>query len=105
MTVGARARFIEPEELWPDEWVEWFRMTPQERWAETEKLWAIYLSLGGSLDLEPDTQSPFYDPDSPGPGDSHGRAGMRIMRRSGIGARRRFAELYTAEMMRELAHS
>lgn len=22
------------------EWAEWYRMTPQERWAESEKLWA-----------------------------------------------------------------
>jgi hypothetical protein len=29
--------------------------------AESEKLWEVYLYLGGSLDPEPDTQSPFFD--------------------------------------------
>jgi len=42
-----------------DEWFEWYRLTPQERWSETEKLWAFYLSVGGSLNPEPDSESPF----------------------------------------------
>jgi hypothetical protein len=25
-----------------EEWAEWYRMTPQERWAESEKLWDTY---------------------------------------------------------------
>ena len=75
---------VEPEDLWPDEWVEWFRLTPQERWRETQKLWAIFLALGGSLDPEPDTQSPFHDALTPGAGAAHGRAGLRILRRSGV---------------------
>ena len=75
---------IQPEDLWPDEWVEWFYMTPQERWEETEKLWAIYLDMGGSLDPEPDTQSPFYDPEEPYSYPADGRSGMRVIRRSGV---------------------
>jgi hypothetical protein len=47
----------------PDEFVdepdEWAAMTPQERWAESAKLWELYLAMGGSLDPEPDSQSPF----------------------------------------------
>ena len=46
------------EEMVGAEWAEWYFMTPQERWAESMKLWDIYLSLGGTLDPEPDTQSP-----------------------------------------------
>jgi hypothetical protein len=42
-----------------DGWREWYRMTPQERWQETANLWQFYLSVGGSLDPEPDPQSPF----------------------------------------------
>jgi hypothetical protein len=50
-----------------DEWAAWYRLTPQERWRETERLWQFYLSVGGSLDPEPDSQSPFYfDDDSLG---------------------------------------
>jgi hypothetical protein len=50
------------EEIAGGEWAEWYFLTPQERWQESEKLWQIYLSMGGSLDPEPDTQSPFFDP-------------------------------------------
>jgi hypothetical protein len=42
-----------------EQWLEWYRLTPQERWRETTKLWELYLSVGGSLDPEPDPQSPF----------------------------------------------
>jgi hypothetical protein len=27
------------EDLYEPEWVDWFRMTPQERWEESAKLW------------------------------------------------------------------
>ena len=50
---------IQPEELVGEEWAEWYRLTPVQRWLESEKLWQTYLALGGSLDPEPDTQSPF----------------------------------------------
>jgi hypothetical protein len=75
---------IQPEELVGEEWAAWYRLTPQERWLETEKLWQIYLYLGGSLDPEPDTQSPFFDPNESRPRPAHGRAGLRIIRRSGV---------------------
>ena len=75
---------ISAEELVGEEWAEWYRLTPAERWRESEKLWQMYLSLGGSLDPEPDTQSPFFDPNEPRPRDAHGRPGLRIIRRSGV---------------------
>ena len=43
-----------------DEAEEWLYLTPAQRLLETTKLWQLYLSLGGSLDPEPDPQSPFY---------------------------------------------
>ncbi|HTL54153.1 MAG TPA: hypothetical protein VL361_00685, partial [Candidatus Limnocylindrales bacterium] len=52
---------IRPEELVGEEWAEWYRLTSVQRWLESEKLWQTYLALGGSLDPEPDTQSPFFD--------------------------------------------
>jgi hypothetical protein len=58
---------IQPEDVTEPEWAEWYRLTPAERWSESEKLWQIYLELGGSLDPEPDTQSPFFDPNAPLP--------------------------------------
>lgn len=72
------------EDLAGEEWAEWYRMTPAQRWIETEKLWRTYMQLGGALDPEPDTQSPFFDPATPGPNTSHGRPGMRVIRRSRI---------------------
>jgi hypothetical protein len=53
---------ITPEEIAGEEWAAWYRLTPQERWRESKKLWEVYLYLGGSLEPEPDTQSPFFDP-------------------------------------------
>jgi hypothetical protein len=35
-------------------------MTPAERWRASGQLWEVYVALGGNLDPEPDTQSPFY---------------------------------------------
>ncbi len=75
---------VQPEELVGDEWAEWYRLTPEERWLESEKLWQTYLALGGSLDPEPDTQSPFFDPNATGPRSAHGRPGLRVLRRSRV---------------------
>lgn len=75
---------IEPEDLVGGEWAEWYRLSPEERFRESMKLWETYVAMGGSLEPEPDTQSPFFDPEewSPGPGD--GRTGVRVVRRSGV---------------------
>jgi hypothetical protein len=75
---------ISAEELVGEEWAEWYRLTPLERWRESEKLWQIYLSLGGSLDPEPDTQSPFFDAEEWRALSFDGRPGMRVIRRSGV---------------------
>jgi len=64
---------IEPKDLCEPEWAEWYRLTPQERWRQTQKLWQTFLTLGGSLDPEPDTQSPFFDAGAPGPLPADGR--------------------------------
>ena len=47
-------------EPFADEDREWLKLSPRRRILETTKLWRLYLSLGGSLDPEPDSQSPFY---------------------------------------------
>lgn len=44
----------------PDEALEWMLMTEEERLREKQRMWQTYLALGGSLDPEPDPQSPFY---------------------------------------------
>ena len=75
---------ISLEDMVGEERAEWYRLTPQERWRESEKLWQVYLSMGGSLYPEPDTQSPFFDPGTPGPRPADGRPGMRLVRRSRV---------------------
>jgi hypothetical protein len=75
---------IEAEDICEPEWAAWYLLTPAQRWAESQKLWAIYLSMGGSLDPEPDTQSPFFDAATWSPKPADGRPGVRVVRRSGI---------------------
>ncbi len=67
-----------------DEWLAWYRLTPLERWHESMKLWEFYLHVGGSLDPEPDSQSPFdaFLPRGSAPAD--GRSGLRVLRRGGV---------------------
>jgi hypothetical protein len=75
---------IEPEDIMEGEWVDWFRLTPVQRMEESLKLRAQYLAMGGSLDPEPDTQSPFYDDSTPRPRPVDGRSGLRVVRRRGV---------------------
>jgi len=51
----------------PDEWKEWLDLTPIQRFRESEKLFAQYVAMGGSLAPDPDPESPFYDPETPIP--------------------------------------
>ena len=81
---GSSSLQVDPVEYLGEEWADWVRMTPQQRWAESSMLWAHYLSLGGSLDPEPDPQSPFFDPDEPRPVPADGRPGVHIIRRGGV---------------------
>ena len=68
----------------PDEWADWYQLTPQERWEQSQALWPVFLALGGTLDPEPDTQSPFFDPDEWRPCAADGRPGLRVLRRSRV---------------------
>jgi hypothetical protein len=78
---------IRAEDLVGEEWAEWYRMTPVERFKASERLWETYLALGGSLEPEPDTQSPFFDPDEWRENSEVeigriGRTGVRVLRRA-----------------------
>lgn len=72
------------EDVVSAEWLEWYRLTPQERFAESMKLWETYLLLGGSLEPEPDVASPFFDPEEWRSNAAHGRPGVRVIRRGRI---------------------
>ena len=80
---AARGRSPFEETLDP-ETLDWYRLTPAQRWAESEKLWQTYLALGGSLAPEPDSQSPFDFGDAPGAVPTDGRPGVRVVRRGGV---------------------
>jgi hypothetical protein len=67
-----------------DEWAEWYAMTPVQRLEASSRLWETYLQLGGSLDPEPDSQSPFYSEEEQRAFAPHGRAGVRVVRRGGV---------------------
>lgn len=66
------------------QWAEWYFLTPQQRWREQDKLWEIYLAHGGSLEPEPDSQSPFFDAEEWRALSAHGRPGLRVLRRGGV---------------------
>ena len=40
--------------------LDWYKMSPAERFVESQKLWEVFILLGGDYDPEPDTQSPFH---------------------------------------------
>lgn len=67
-----------------DEWLDWYRLTPAQRWKETRKLWAFYMKMGGSLEPEPDTQSPFNSAYLRRPSSAYRRPGLHIVRRSRV---------------------
>lgn len=72
------------EEIAGEEWAEWYRLTPQERFQESMKLWETYLALGGSLEPEPDTLSPFFDEEEWRENLANGGTGVRVLRRGGV---------------------
>jgi len=75
---------IDMRQLVGDEWAEWYAMSPAERFDESARLWQTYLALGGSLDPEPDCQSPFHDPEEWRALAADGRPGVRLVRRGGV---------------------
>jgi len=75
---------LSPVEDFADSWQEWYRLSPIERWRESSKLWQFYLRVGGSLDPEPDSQSPFDAVMPRGPAPADGRSGLRVLRRGGV---------------------
>lgn len=72
------------EDICEPEWAAWYCLTPEERWVASGQMWAVFLSLGGSPDAEPDSQSPFDDADARSAIPSDGRPGVRVVRRSGV---------------------
>ena len=63
---------------------EWAFLTPQQRWEKSAELWQIYLSLGGSLDPQPDSQSPFDFEEMQRAGTAFRRTGLHPLRGSRV---------------------
>ena len=75
---------LSAEDIAGEEWAAWYALSPAERFLESMKLWENYLALGGSLEPEPDTQSPFFDAEEWRANAAHGRPGVRVVRSGGI---------------------
>jgi len=67
-----------------EEQYNWARLSPQERYIESCKLWINYLAFGGSLDPQPDSQSPFDFPEMQRAVPFDGRPGVHFVRRGRI---------------------
>ena len=52
--------FYRENSLVEAEVLDWYSMSPAERFIESQKLWEVFVLLGGDYDPEPDTQSPFH---------------------------------------------
>jgi hypothetical protein len=66
-----------------EEALEWYRMTPQERWEESMRLWSTFRLLGGRF--EPgELRSAFHDMRARPAGPDAGLAPVRVTRRGGI---------------------
>src|SRR5215213_5764480 len=76
----SRGPLIDYENFCAGEWIDWYDLTPAERWSRSAHLCQQYLALGVSLDPAPDTQSPFDDPDAWREGIADGRSGLRVVR-------------------------
>jgi hypothetical protein len=72
---------VAPESLYLPGFLEWIALSPAERAERSGEMWEMYLAYGGSLEPDPDPQSPFFDPEAPAPGSSNGRTGVRLIRR------------------------
>ena len=68
-----------------EEVLEWYRMSPQERWAESMRLWDTFYLLGGQLEPDVfDSQGPFYDAGAQDGDPADPRRSLRALRRSGV---------------------
>ena len=57
--LSEKCSFIEGNII-EEEILDWYSLTPSERFVESQKLWEVFVLLGGDYDPEPDTQSPFH---------------------------------------------
>lgn len=79
---------IDPEDIIEPEWLDWYRKTPQERFYESQRLLAHYLAIGGTLEPDVDTESPFWSREdlegfARSIEESRRRAGVKLVKNAG----------------------
>ena len=84
MSEQQRLQRLSEAQVDEDTWKEWYRLTPIQRMQESMKLWQFYVEAGGSLDPEPDSQSPFDAVMPHGTPPAYRRSGMCVIRRSRV---------------------
>lgn len=62
---SAAGQRVQPdlESIIDEQWLAWYLLSPMERWNASQEMWREYLAMGGSLEPEIDSQSPFFDLD------------------------------------------
>ena len=78
---GRKFILVDPETIYPPDFLEWMALEPAERVAKSGEMWDIYLTYGGSLDIDPDPQSPFFDPEAQVASPTDGRTSVHLIRR------------------------
>jgi len=76
----SRGPLIDYENFCAGEWIDWYDLSPAERWSESARICQQYFEAGVSLDPAPNTQSPFDDPETWCEGAADGRAGLHFVR-------------------------
>lgn len=71
-------------ELENEQWLDWYLLTPSQRWTQSQQLWDFYLATGGSLDPQPDSQSPFDAVMQECAISADGRPSVHLVRRSTV---------------------
>jgi hypothetical protein len=54
---------LDLESIIDEQWLAWYLLSPLERWNASQEMWPDYLAMGGTLEPEIDSQSPFFDID------------------------------------------
>ncbi len=60
-SLGSRGDLDELESIIDEQWLAWYLLSPLERWSAAQEMWRDYLAMGGSLEPEVDSQSPFFE--------------------------------------------
>jgi hypothetical protein len=74
-------RAMDPRDFLDPEQIEWYLLSPAERWRQSCSLMNTFIAAGGDLGPEPDTQSPFFDYQEAIESFANGRPGVHLIRR------------------------